>query len=164
MPSHVTKTRWLIETRSLQLKIYPRDRPKHCWTNTKKTNGGTLRWKNIIFQKSSPIFFKTLPNDSICHTDSEKVYNLGSVHPLRTVHTLCTLRKPCTERAQTLGMFRPQVIYLFGISLINAVTWACFEKDQRWFLKKKYFFIQGSPLWFFGYLSDSVLADPGGKY
>ena len=94
MPSHVTKIRWSVKT------IYPQDRPTYCRTNTPKPNGGPVDEKIFFFQKLSLIIFKTLPNDCICQADSEKVYNLGSVHPICTVHALCTLRARCISRAR----------------------------------------------------------------
>ena len=101
MPSHVTKTRWSVKTRSLQFKIYPRDRPKHCRTNTQKTKGGTLGWQNIFFQKFALIFFETRSNDCICWADSEKVYNWG----LCSLYVMCTLRARCISRTRSVHRY-----------------------------------------------------------
>ena len=87
---------------------------------------------------------------------------MGSEHLL----CLCMLRARAIQRARSVhGTYRvrPQVIFLLGISLRNAVIWKCFVNDQRRFLKKKIFFHLRVPPLVFGYLSDSVLADPGGK-
>ena len=59
-----------------------------------------------------------------------------------TVHDPCTMCKLCTEHAQTQLMFRPQVIHLFGISLIHAVIWEYLGKDWRQFILVVWVFVQ----------------------
>ena len=57
------------------------------------------------------------------------------MHALHSMHEACT----CFEDT------KPYDMYVFGISAVNAVNWITFEKDPRTCLKRKYFFIQGSP-------------------
>ena len=63
----------------------------------------------IFFQKLSPIIFKTLPNYCICQADSEKVYNLGSVHPKCTVHAVYPI--PLGKKVHCNSKHRQQKVH-----------------------------------------------------
>ena len=118
-------TFYLIGT-LLFFQILPLPRPKYFSKNSRKTKGGTLGWKNIFFYNLSLIFLKHVPNDCICHADSKNMYNMGSKHPIRPVHALCTLCTSCMERAQALKALSYNNMYVFGISMTNAINWNTF--------------------------------------
>ena len=109
-------------------------------------------FKNCLrsFSKHSQMtaFVKLIPKRYITWGHNTRYVCARSVHGLYSVHG--------TYRVQ-----RPQVIYLFGISLTYAVIWECFKKDRRQFLKKNIFSSKGPPFGFWGICPKVIWPIPG---
>ena len=119
--------------------ILPLPRPKNNLTNRPKTKGGTLGWKNIFFQKCSPIFLKHVSNDCICCADSKNIHNMGSKHPIVPVHAPCTLCTACTEHAQALRALNPIICMFLESAQQMQLIGSHLKKIGEHFWKKVFF-------------------------
>ena len=109
-----------------------------------KNQWGTLGWKNIFFQKCSPIFLKHVSNDCICCADSKNIHNMGSkhlivpVHALRALNPIICMFLETAKQMQLFGshlkkigehfcekvFFHPRVLPLvFGLSVRSFFGW-----------------------------------------
>ena len=152
---------WKLEVTSL--KFTPGIGQNTVGQIPKKPKGGPLDEKIFFFKNclqsfskhsQTTAFVKLIPKRYITWGLSIRYVCARSVHGLNSVHGACTVRKGCTD---------PK-LYTFSESAWQMLSFGSVLKkigDDFW--KKIFFHLRVPPL-VFGYLSDSVLADPGGKF
>ena len=148
MPSHLTNTRWSVKTRGHKLKIYPRDRPKHCRTNTQKPKGGPLDEKIFFFKNRLQSFSKHSQMTAFVTLIPKRYITWG----LCTLYVLCTPRARCLSRARSVhrhnGCSDPK-LYTFSESAWQMQSFGSVLKkigDNFW--KKIFFHLRVPPLVF----------------
>ena len=111
-------------------------------------------------------FFTPLPNDCIYQGGSKKIHNLGSEHSF----CLCTLHARLTHCAWGVHLHSIYRVHRSQAICLSESAWqmqafgSILKKIGDDFWERKNIFSSNGPPLVFGYLFDSVLADPGVKF